>query len=610
MKKLLLTLAVMLVSAAAANAAVVYFSNTNNWDKVYSYCWTPNDPTPFTELTAENIDGHTLYKRDTGTKTKIIFLNNSEWDNQLQTGDLDAIDGAVYNASSEHIADIVDGSYVAISDPNPVEHTGIFLRGTMNDWGTPSNYEFTKEGENIYQLKATLLTGTQFKIAAAAWGENSWGGASGETLSISPDGEYTLTAGPSSTNMVAAVDMFDVTITFNSSTRVMNISASGEAQDIKWYCAWDLNDGNGWQFGNEFEKQEEGTYKVVVTTPSNTGENYFAVFQGINNTGWNDGATRYYPEGNGDVEVTEDGTYPMQTGSNGAWMLTQNGEWTVVIDPRDQANTTISFDWGNSIGEANVLIDRANDDDHSYKSYAMTEVTGDTNAYSWTGTLAVGDKLMFNIHGENYYYDPSVGTITKHEDGTDGHTLEIEYPLNQGDGEVTFNYSADVTIVVDIDETKVTVTIANAPYATITITNGENNSITRLVNQGNGIYRSQITLNPGDCIDFRVHDTRYAPDFNSPVVENGVTYYPIAESDDSEAAPEFTSLSETKTVYVQVNTNTNRVSFTQDIVTGVEAIEADDAEAVYYNLQGIRVDQPANGMFIMVKGNKAVKVAK
>lgn len=44
--------------------------------------------------------------------------------------------------------------------------------------------------------------------------------------------------------------------------------------------------------------------------------------------------------------------------------------------------------------------------------------------------------------------------------------------------------------------------------------------------------------------------------------------------------------------------------------SGIESIELDNAaEAVYYNLQGVRVNNPQNGMFIRVIGTKAVKVA-
>lgn len=44
----------------------------------------------------------------------------------------------------------------------------------------------------------------------------------------------------------------------------------------------------------------------------------------------------------------------------------------------------------------------------------------------------------------------------------------------------------------------------------------------------------------------------------------------------------------------------------QDAVAG---IAVDEVEAVYYNLQGVKVANPANGIFVKVMGKKAVKVA-
>ena len=45
--------------------------------------------------------------------------------------------------------------------------------------------------------------------------------------------------------------------------------------------------------------------------------------------------------------------------------------------------------------------------------------------------------------------------------------------------------------------------------------------------------------------------------------------------------------------------------------SGIEGIEADDnAPAVYYNLQGIKVANPAEGIFIKVQGNNVTKVIK
>ena len=47
------------------------------------------------------------------------------------------------------------------------------------------------------------------------------------------------------------------------------------------------------------------------------------------------------------------------------------------------------------------------------------------------------------------------------------------------------------------------------------------------------------------------------------------------------------------------------------VATGIESIEADEnVPAVYYNLQGIEVANPSEGIFIKVQGNKVTKVVK
>ncbi|MBR5332616.1 MAG: hypothetical protein IKV32_04905 [Muribaculaceae bacterium] len=57
---------------------------------------------------------------------------------------------------------------------------------------------------------------------------------------------------------------------------------------------------------------------------------------------------------------------------------------------------------------------------------------------------------------------------------------------------------------------------------------------------------------------------------------------------------------------VTINLNDNTITIRE--FTGVEAIEVEEGEAVYYNLQGVKVVNPENGVFIKVQGNKASKV--
>lgn len=61
---------------------------------------------------------------------------------------------------------------------------------------------------------------------------------------------------------------------------------------------------------------------------------------------------------------------------------------------------------------------------------------------------------------------------------------------------------------------------------------------------------------------------------------------------------------------VTLDLNTLKISLERGS-NGIETIEADNAIApAYFNLQGVRVTNPANGIFIEVRAGKAVKVAK
>lgn len=64
-------------------------------------------------------------------------------------------------------------------------------------------------------------------------------------------------------------------------------------------------------------------------------------------------------------------------------------------------------------------------------------------------------------------------------------------------------------------------------------------------------------------------------------------------------------------VKMTVNLNDKTAKFEAETKQdSIEAIEAEAAEAVYYNLQGVRVANPENGIFIKVAGNKVEKVIR
>lgn len=52
------------------------------------------------------------------------------------------------------------------------------------------------------------------------------------------------------------------------------------------------------------------------------------------------------------------------------------------------------------------------------------------------------------------------------------------------------------------------------------------------------------------------------------------------------------------------------VAFAPSTPTGIAGIEAENGETVYFNLQGVRVQNPENGIFIRVQNGKATKIMK
>ena len=581
MKKSLLALAGgLLLTASAADAAKVYFEKPDEWSSVYAYTWSPAVSEPFPECELVEIDDHSLYMIDT-EKANVIFLGGPTWATKIsQSEDLLVKDGAVYDltvpAGGEPIANIIDDKYVTNDNPAPTPTAvDIYLRSSfVADWAAKPEYKFTTTDDNIYTLEhITFLPGVEFKVASSNFSTVNCGG----DFTVVPGGSYTLTQG-SQTNLKVGAGLNDVTFTFDKSTSTLTVSeAAGPAPEVKWYCAWNLEgaDSPNWTFGHEFEAQEgeDGVYKVSVTTPEGDGPFYFAVFQGINNTDWNDGI-RYTPLLQEDLDVDEEGTYPMQTGIDGVWVLSNSGTWTVVINAAEQAASTISFDWGDSTGEANVLIDRVGDEDHSYESFALE--TTDNKTFSWSGTLNKGDKLKFNIHGQDYYYDPSIGNIVTDDADADD-ILTIKYPLSEGEGDVEFDYTSRVDVLIDIENKEVTLDLADAPRVSMYVTNETTGAsqVIRVVRQENTrIYKVDYTPTTGDQIDFRLLGTRYECEFDQPTSteENGDLVYTLTVPNDEKTAPVFTL--ESKAYTFTINANANNATTAADEIKTLTLSEA------------------------------------
>ncbi|MDE5773989.1 MAG: hypothetical protein K2H86_05990 [Muribaculaceae bacterium] len=646
MKRLLSALfgaALLSASVATADAATVYFDNSStNWPGVYTWEFGGPGNDKAGTTTQVTIDGHQLYKVET-SYAQIIFRGANGW-GQGQTDDITIATGgnnAVYSGgqgSTKKIADIVDDKWVAVGGGDqPVDPSDnpMYIRGSFTgSWSNQAEYMFTKGDDGLYTITTTIMAGGSFKVFQGSWAA-SWGGpADGNndntsTLQTIEAGKsYTLLQGESAKNLYVPANLINVTFTFDPATANLTLSDNGQGElptDYKWWCAWDFNEepeGASWSFGHEMEEQTEGTYKIMVDcTDSTSANNFFAIFYGKSATGWDDtNNIRYQPKDvDADQVVTQNQTYPMQQGTSYTWKLGKNGQWTVVVDPRDPNNATISFEYGDSTGEANILINDRTETGYDSKSYAMEALPDtDDDDYTWSGTIGKDDEVMFNIHGVTYSYDPSI--INSIEEDEANQNLIIQYPLTEGANYVRFDYDIKVTYNVNVTDKTVTLIQTDAPKATINITKANGNTgIHRMIpvegtTPGTGdSYKTAhlITFEAGDCVDFRLGDKRYIPVFDEVSTQADATAvnFTLAEAPDDEPAPEWKGSNDATPVYVRINENLTGV-VQSDIPTAVKGIETEEAEAVYFNLQGIRVANPENGIFIVKKGDKTLKVVK
>lgn len=81
--KFMLLLMVTL-SISQANATVVYYKNTNNWQTPTAHMWNGDEPTKWPGTKMDNLGGG-WYSIDAGNNKQIIFNNGSD---KEKTGDL------------------------------------------------------------------------------------------------------------------------------------------------------------------------------------------------------------------------------------------------------------------------------------------------------------------------------------------------------------------------------------------------------------------------------------------------------------------------------------------------------------------------------------------
>ncbi|MBP5560872.1 MAG: hypothetical protein J6X70_03615, partial [Muribaculaceae bacterium] len=218
-------------------------------------------------------------------------------------------------------------TYTGWVDPTrpPFVASGIYLRGEVNSWGSPTDWEFSDEGDGMYVLYDKTLTG-QFKVADASWSSACNYGSNGSSISL--DTPYALILGTND-NISCGGNTYvtkRIVLTINASGTTLLLESDDDPSGLT--SVFIMGDHNGWNYmdtSGELALNNDGLFEGQVTlSAGEDGLSHWRLYQRLGMVGvW--GA----PGGADLTESVTTGT--LEKGSTGR-MATTPGTYRASFD--------------------------------------------------------------------------------------------------------------------------------------------------------------------------------------------------------------------------------------------------------------------------------------
>lgn len=163
-------------------------------------------------------------------------------------------------------------TYLAIIVPG--QPTGIFLRGGMNEWGAPAEWEFlTTDVANVSRIDyCEIPEGTEFKAADGSWASINLGN-SGAEFKVNEPYELLLDSNPG--NLVMPVNFAgSVTLTFKAGKYTILFECDEPDTPDQPSGMYIRGDMNGWDTSNEFLTTNFKNNWIVKGITINAGETF------------------------------------------------------------------------------------------------------------------------------------------------------------------------------------------------------------------------------------------------------------------------------------------------------------------------------------------------
>lgn len=173
-------------------------------------------------------------------------------------------------------------NYTGWVDPNRPSFTpsGIFVRGEINSWGSPEDWEFSKESDTTYVIYDKTLSG-MFKVADANWSSACNYGSNGSNVMV--DEPYTLVSG-TDTNISCGNNTFTckrIILTIENGTATLLLEA--EDSEVGLTSVYMVGDFNEWDYmstkGQLKLDENDNLFKGRVSmTPGEDGFSHWLIY--------------------------------------------------------------------------------------------------------------------------------------------------------------------------------------------------------------------------------------------------------------------------------------------------------------------------------------------
>lgn len=484
--------------------------------------------------------------------------------------------------------------------------TDFYLIGGPLGWELKNSAgKFTEKSEGVYTLKYEGTLSNGFKINDGTW-DNPTYNFGGNGSKLVPGTPYAYGVGGSSSNIEMTENVANPTLTLDINAGTLLVEGEAQQAEYIYGIHGDIFGDSNWS--TETFTLTNGKW-VLANKTVNAGGFGIKIIDKANpkgQAGWINSA-------NG-ATVTLDAAMPCVKEGEGSgvnWTIAA-GTYTFTFD-LEAMTLTVTEDGGDQPGPGPEVT----------PLYLVGANTG------WTSTAA--NKMTAGADGNYTITLPKLNgdfkITTDIVDNTwdDNLTFSAQTALNLGQEyecksgipmmsnmSVAGLGATDVTVNFNINTKMIKVT--GTPIAEVVTKyyiKGDFRDLSwpsvEMVQGADNLYHATIIPHVAECtfVVYKTNDDVEAGFYKGATAVVGATVTMVTDSQDN-ATVTLTPLHTYDFVF-----NPETLELTVDQTSGVADIEAaDELPAVYYNLQGVRVANPENGLYLEVRGNNVRKVVK